>query len=83
MNSLPAKPMFLQIDRTRYSVASFEQASLMFCKARDVSGKGASETPSPVIVDEIGNVIAHISYNGRVWAGPEWVAGDIPLYDNR
>jgi hypothetical protein len=78
----PTKLMFLQIGRRRYQVATFEQASLMFCAARDKSGNGASRTPSPTIVDERGEVIAHISFNGRVWAGAQYVSGAQPLYDN-
>lgn len=79
----PAKTMFLQVGRRRYSVATFEQASQMFCIARDTMGEGASKTPSPKIVDEAGAVIAHVSYNGRVWAGESWTQDATPLYDNR
>jgi hypothetical protein len=79
----PAKTMFLQIGRKRYQVATFEQASLMFCAARDKSGNGASRTPSPKIVDERGEVIGHVSYNGRVWSGATYVPDATPLYDNR
>lgn len=76
-------PMFLQVGPRRYQVASFEQASQMFCIARDKSGEGANKVPSPKIVDESGSVIAHVSYNGRVWAGCEWTPDATPLYDNR
>ncbi len=80
--SLPAKPMFLQIGRKLYEVASFEQASIMFCKARDASGLGASKITSKPIVDERGETIAYVSYNGRVWAGAakEWKPDASPLY---
>lgn len=76
----PTKTMFLQIGRKRFQIASFEEASRMFCAARDKMGEGASRTPSPKIVDERGEVIGHVSYNGRVWAGPTYIAGNIPLY---
>jgi hypothetical protein len=79
----PAKTMFLQVGRKRYAVATFEQASQMFCIARDKNGEGSSKTPSPLIVDDAGSVIAHVSYNGRVWPGPSYVANATPLYDNR
>jgi hypothetical protein len=78
-----SKLMFLQVGERRYQVASFEQASQMFCIARDKNGEGASKTPSPLIVDDAGAVIAHVSYNGRVWPGSEWAANAAPLYDNR
>ena len=77
------KTMFLEIGRKRFQIASFEEASRMFCAARDKMGEGSSRTPSPKIVDERGDVIGHVSYNGRVWAGASYVAGTIPLYDNR
>lgn len=79
---LPIPAMFLQIGQRRYSVASFEQASQMFERARDACGEGASKTPTPLIVDETGAVIAHLSYNGRVWPGREWAPDVAPLFDN-
>jgi hypothetical protein len=78
----PTKTMFLQIGRKRFQIATFEQASRMFCAARDKAGNGASRTPSPKIVDEAGSVIGHVSYNGRVWAGTDYVPNTVPLYDN-
>jgi hypothetical protein len=43
----PTKTMFLEIGRKRFQVASVEEASRMFCAARDKAGEGASRTPSP------------------------------------
>ena len=40
-------------------------------------------TPSPVIVDHAGSVVAYVSYNGRGVAGPAWTVDTMPLYDNR
>jgi len=77
------KAMFLHVGGKAYRVASFAQASQMFCIARDKNGEGASNTPSPLIVDEAGSVIAHVSYNGRVWPGVAWTVDAMPLYDNR
>ena len=77
------KTMFLHIGGKRYQVASFAQASQMFCIARDKNGEGASNTPSPRIVDDAGSVIAHVSYDGRVWRGDAWTVDAMPLYDNR
>jgi hypothetical protein len=79
----PTKTMFMEIGRKRFQIASFEEASRMFCRARDKAGEGASRTPSPMIVDEQGAVIGDVSYNGRVWAGASYVSGTQPLYDNR
>jgi hypothetical protein len=52
-----AKTMFLQVGRKRYAVATFEQASQMFCIARDKMGEGSSKIPSQRIVDENGEAI--------------------------
>jgi len=79
----PTKTMFLEIGRKRFQIASFEEASRMFCAARDKMGEGASCTPCPIIIDERGEVVGHVSYNGRVWAGATYVAHAAPLYDNR
>lgn len=82
--ALQPRELFLQIGQRRYQVASFEQASDMFCTARDASGLGASEIEErALIVSNTGVILAHVSYNGRVWAGPEYVADATPLYDNR
>lgn len=79
----PTKAMFLRVGGKAYEVASLAQASQMFCIARDKNGQGASNTPSPLIVDDTGSIIAHVSYNGRVWPGDAWTVDAIPLYDNR
>jgi hypothetical protein len=79
----PIKAMFLHVAGNAYQVASLEQASHMFCIARDKNGEGASNTPSPLITDAAGGVIAHISYNGRVWPSTAWTVDAMPLYDNR
>jgi hypothetical protein len=78
-----AKVMFLRVGGKAYEVASFAQASQMFCIARDKHGEGSSNTPSSFIVDDAGSVVAHVSYNGRVWPGDAWTVGVVPLYDNR
>jgi hypothetical protein len=79
------KTMFIQVGARRYPIASFAQASQMFCAARDEAGEGASNTPTPLIVDECGETIAYVAYNGRVFPGAPslWVPGVAPLFDNR
>lgn len=79
--TLPVKSMFLQIGSRRYQVASFAQASEMFCLARDKMGEGSSNTPSPQLVDEHGKVFGYVSYNGRVWTGDlaNWSNGTTTL----
>jgi len=80
---LLAKAIFLQIGLKRYQVATFEEASRMFCVVRDKADEGASRTPVPLIVDEHGAVIGHVSYNGRVWTGANYLPDNQLLYDNR
>lgn len=79
----PAEVIFLQLGHTRYEVASLQQASEMFCAARDRSGEGASNTPTPTIVTADGRVIGRISYNGRIWPDETWTTDSRPLFDNR
>jgi hypothetical protein len=77
--------MFLQVGRKRYQVSGFEQASAMFCRARDAAmtnGLEPNEVPQTFIVDESGKKIARVSWNGRVWPPAEWKRDMIPLYDN-
>lgn len=78
-----SEPIFIQIGRKRYQVASYAEASRMFCKARDESGLGASQIATPHITDEHGNPIAYVAYNGRVFAGAakNWKAGTPILFD--
>ena len=78
----PAKVMYLQIGYKRFEIASFEEASLKFCMVRDRAGRGASQTPTPMIIDNGGGVIGHVSYNGRVWSGPVHSPKSELLYDN-
>lgn len=78
-----AEILFLQIRRKRYQVASLEQASQMYCKARDASGFGASKVPEGVIVTADGRKVARISYNGRVWPAEDWHPEMKPIFDNR
>lgn len=90
--TIPAKTMFLQIGRRRYQVASLQQASEMWERARDASGLGASQIGGDaLIVNDSGATVAYVSYNGRVWAGQpgrpghpgSWTSDATPLYDNR
>lgn len=80
-----AEAMFIQIGRKRYEVHSLEQASAMFCAARDraaFNGRGgASRTPPVLVVSETGREVARISYNGRVWPPGEWHSGQKPLLE--
>lgn len=61
---------------------AFRYLSGVYCKARDESGEGNSTFRS-VDIKRDGKIVAHISYNGRVWAGPRKTSGTgTLLYDN-
>lgn len=80
------KPMFMKVGRKFYQVADFKQASKMFEAARDAAlrrGIEPGKLHGQQIVDEGGTVIAHVSYNGRVWPGADYQPDAVPLYDNR
>lgn len=77
----PANEIFLEVGRKRYLVPSLEMASAMYSAARDKSGLGASKFREGRIVDVNGNLIARISYNGRVWPVEEWFVGQQPLIE--
>lgn len=80
--------MQVYLTRTKaVAVATYAQASsrvLAFIKNGDLgAGCGSSLEPftGGKIVDDRGNAIAHVSYNGRVWPGTEWKPDSKPLYD--
>jgi hypothetical protein len=82
MGHLPTS-LWITVRKRRYPVASLEDASQKFSQVRDASGKGASETPTPLIVDDAGKVVGYIAYNGRVFPGrpQDWKSGVKPLYE--
>lgn len=65
-----------------FAVTGFADASAMYTLQCDQSGEGASTFPDGTI-EQGGETIAHVSYNGKVWARPsrEWVPGTQPLHD--
>ncbi len=80
----PANQMQMKVGPKLYPINSFAEASAMFAKARDASGMGASEIPTPLIFDGAKQV-AYVSYNGRVWEGsPQtWSKTSKMLYESR
>lgn len=70
--------MLLVFGKRRVEVATVEEASKIFCAARDKSGKGARGWPNGAIF-EVGKQTAYLSYNGRVWAGTSYQPDAQPL----
>ena len=60
--------LFVKADKL-YPVASFADASAKFSKMRDTLGFGASKLAGLPIVDQDGKQVAHVTYNGNVFAG--------------
>ena len=61
----------------------FAELSRAYCAERDASGLGGSKFREGRIMDARGNLVARISYNGRVWSPEPWQPASAPLYDNR
>lgn len=68
--------LFFKFGKLIYPVASIKDASEKWCKVRDIAmadGLGVSDMKSqPFILNEKREVIAHISWNGRVWKGSDY-----------
>lgn len=50
-----------------FPFTNYEQVSAAYSATIDAAGVGSSETPRCDILDPLGNVVAYVSYNGRVW----------------
>lgn len=71
------------IGKRSFPVTSWEQVSAAYRSTIEALSLGASQTPPCKIIDDHGNVFAHVSYNGKVWRGERWQFGDTPLYSPR
>jgi hypothetical protein len=67
------------------TVASYQEASEAVRKF--IGNKPSSMVPTSKtgLIADGGEIVAHVSYNGRVWAGrpTDWKPGTVPLYDPR
>lgn len=82
----PMPALSLEVGGKRYPVASLADASRKVEAARDASGIGGSQFPTPLLYDGAGKLIGYVSYNGRVWAGHprDWQPDGVkPIFDNR
>ena len=63
-------------------VDSLEDASRQYQIAHDASGLGVSQWPNGTVYDS-GRIVAHVSYNGRVWAQSpnEWTPDAAPIME--
>lgn len=82
---LTKTPDHVKIGRRTYPFASFADTSHAYRAAIEATNATASGETGPLaprctIHAADGEQIAYVSYNGRVWAGTDYVAGSTPLY---
>jgi hypothetical protein len=53
------------------------EAYRAFLNENDLGSRDAGRC----IIRQGGKVVAHISYNGKVWPGERWVAESVPIFD--
>ena len=74
--------MMALVNGKTFPATSLAQVSKAYLDTIAALGLGSSQVPKCLIVDR-GRVLAHVSYNGRVWPGDpqSWTADLRPLYD--
>jgi hypothetical protein len=68
---MQSTPLFaaVRIGRNAYAFTTAAEVSAAYRATIDRLGLGASETPSCDLLDASGNLVGHVSYNGKVWSG--------------
>jgi|GEM_PF-260992 len=79
-------PMTVRMGNRSFPFTSYKEVSEAFMKtveATDATASGATgpQAIEPQILDGQGNVVAHVSYNGKVWPGASWEQGAKALYE--
>lgn len=59
--------------------ATLRDAQIAYCRARDFSELGASGFSCGTVMNAKNNIVARISYNGRLWPAGPWQPGMSPL----
>ena len=64
---------------------SLEATSAAYAAMRERKGWTMRNAPQCAILDDQGQPVAHVSYNGRIWAGMprDWRSDAAPLFCNR
>lgn len=68
------------VPRKTAQVADYAQAARLCLEYIREHGLGAGNWSGGQIYDAQGNLIALVSYNGKVWPPGEWTPGMKPLY---
>lgn len=71
------------VGRKYHPVTCWRDVSEAYRHMLDALDLGASRAPRCDILDSTGQIVAHVSYNGRIWAGSatEWQPNSKPLYE--
>lgn len=69
------------MNRGTREVASYAEASRVVREEIDATGVGGTEWASHCagLIRVDGKVVAHVSYNGKVWPGRKWKPGVAPI----
>lgn len=60
-------------------ITSLEDCQRAYIEARTTAALGASQFGSGEVFDQMGQHVANISYNGRLWPAEPWRPGIEPL----
>lgn len=71
-NQNPNRPMWGCEKNKTVTVASYKEASEVCSKFINDNDLGSGNWAGGEILDDKNKVIAHVSYNGRVWEGKSW-----------
>ena len=71
--------MRLLIGKRSFPVVSLADASARYQRFRGT--KSSDVVPEGLVKDDAGQLVAKVSYNGRVWSPGPWHAGMAPLLE--
>ena len=78
---LPSSSYFVAVEGWVTPFMGARHESMIYRATIEGLNLGASEAPPCHIVDEDGEIVAHISYNGKVWKGAAWTTDSEIIYD--
>lgn len=77
------EPLVAVVGNRYHAVNSWRDVSIAYRRTIEALDLGSSRAPGCEILDSFGTVVAHVSYNGRVWLGPrrDWTPDTQRLYE--
>ena len=61
-------PRWIRVGRGTYPFSTYAEASAAYCATIERLGLGVSEAPVCAVLDEVGDIVARVAYNGRIFA---------------